>query len=191
MESNDKTDTSKEKSEPINVITKYFVPPAMTIYGQWGLTFGVFFMLLCMFVAILYIYISINYNDYYNRINIISNSNWFGRDPQTEFQKYISNTQADAIAVAMNNIKSSSDDIINTSNRINDSTSCLSNQVLTDIRDGSADVNTLGNVLKNQVFKLMDSVNNTISNIYMNLTTNGTSINTISSPNSNTPSPSS
>ena len=174
-------ENKKDKTETVEMLIKYFVPPTSQ-YGKWGLVVGVFFMLLFMFLSILYIYVSLNYNDYYNRINVISRSNWFGKNPQIEFQKYISNTQADAISSAMNNIKTSNDNIINSANRINDSTSRLSKQVLTDLPSQSKDANTLGNIMKTQVDRLINSVNNMISNIYVKSSDNVSSINVIVSP---------
>jgi len=177
--------TSTSSSEPINVITKYFVPPNSAQYSKWGLVFAVFIVLILMFGLILYIYVSLNYYDYYNRINVISNANWFGKNPQIEFQKYIANTQADVISNAMNNIKTSNDNIVNSANRINDRSSRLSKQVLTDVVSQSKDANTLGSMMRTQIDKLVNSVNNMISNVYVKSTTRGPSVNVIVSPANN------
>lgn len=170
----------EESEKPINVITKYFVPPTLSIYTEWGLMIGVLLMLPLMFGLILYTYVSLNYSDYYNRIAMMSHSYLFGRNPQSEFDKYVSNTQANAISTAMNNIKSSSDDIVNASNRMNDSSARIAKQMMVDIPNSQDENQNLGNVMQNQVSKLVHAMNNMVSNVYMSSVTSGPSLSAIS-----------
>jgi hypothetical protein len=75
----------------VNYVEKYFVPPTFNMYTTWSQAILVFIFLGFMFALVLYLYVYYNYNDYQTKISVIANAYLFGKNPQQEFQKYISN----------------------------------------------------------------------------------------------------
>jgi len=78
-----------------------------------------------MFISIGYLYVYTNLDQSQNRINVIANAYLFGKNPQQMFETYIKNAQAEAIAVAMNEIQSATNDLETTTNRLNNESTRL------------------------------------------------------------------
>jgi len=98
--------------------TKYFVPPDLTIFQMWGPMFMIFFFLGLLTIVLMWLYVYINFESYHDRITVLSLGNWFNHDPQASFEKYIQQSTQESIAAAMQDIRSSSNNIQSSVNRL-------------------------------------------------------------------------
>lgn len=136
----------------------YFIPPVLTTYLTWRETFIVLGFFGVMFLAIVYFYVYSNLNEYQNRISVISNATLFGQNPQQEFEKYIRNTQTEAVAAAMNDMRSSAENLNTSTYRLDDETKRLSKQVSVDIPNNNDKSNNLATSIQKNIDQVRDTV---------------------------------
>jgi hypothetical protein len=141
-------------SDSIGNISVYFVPPITTTYMQWGETGLIIFFIIGLFGLITYLYIYMNINDYQMRLNIMSYGSMFGFDPQEKFEKFITDTQAEAISVAMGTINKSTDTLNRAIGRMDDNSTRLTQRLASDNKTTSNAVDNLGKTIQDNVGKL-------------------------------------
>lgn len=151
-----------------NPIVKYFVPPETAQYMLWGQTTLVCLMLLVMFLVIGFLYVYSNFNAYQNRISVISNAALFGRDPQTMFETYIKNAQAESIANTMNNIQSETMALDTTTYRLNDEANRLLHTVDTDVPKKYTETNNLGISIQKNIAQIRDTLSKVFGTFVLN-----------------------
>ena len=66
----------------------------------------------------MWLYVYINFESYHDRIAVISLGNWFNQDPQASFQQYVQQSTQESIAAAIQDIRSSSNNIQTNVNRL-------------------------------------------------------------------------
>ena len=155
-----------------NAMVLYFVPPVMNSFMQWGETFMVLVFVLALFLTILLLYVYVNIDQYRTRICVISNAALFGQDPQAMFQYFIQNAQAESIATAVNNIKSTTEDINTTTYRLDDQSTLLQQRVANDVPASNAGSTNLGISIQKGLSQISDMISKLggafVLNNYMN-----------------------
>ena len=149
-------DNTKENLE--DVFIKYFIPPQDVQFTKWGQAIMVILLFGLMFIGILFAYIYANYTDYQNRISVITNAYLFGKDPQTQFEQYMKNSESELISSVMNNIQSTSNNLETVDARLNSGASRLSNEVQTEVPEKYAETNSLGISIQKNIANLRDTV---------------------------------
>lgn len=142
----------------IQSIEQYFVPPTNLGIMQWGQTFMVAISLVVMMGAILYIYVSINFAQFQDRISVISSAYLFGSTPQSTFNQFVKNAQAESLATVMNDIQSTTDRASIANTRLNDQASVLARQVAVDVPNSTAQTNNLGISIQKNIAQISDTL---------------------------------
>jgi hypothetical protein len=135
-------------------ISVYFVPPITTTYMQWGETGVTILFIIGLFGLITYLYVYMNINDYQMRYNIMTNGLLFGFDPQEKFRQFITDTQAEAISVALGTINTSTDTLNRAVGRMDDNSTRLTQKIAADNKTTSNAVDNLGKAIQENVGKL-------------------------------------
>jgi hypothetical protein len=135
-------------------ISVYFVPPITTTYMQWGETGLTILFIIGLFALISYLYIYMNINDYQMRYNVMTNGLLFGFDPQEKFRQFITDTQAEAISVALGTINTSTDTLNRAIGRMDDNSTRLTQKLAADNKTTSNAVDNLGKAIQENVGKL-------------------------------------
>jgi hypothetical protein len=161
----------------------YFIPPVMNNFMQWGETIMVIVFILALFFVILLLYVYVNLNEYKTRISVISNAALFGQDPQSMFQYYIKNAQAESIATAMNNIQTTTQDINAETYRLNDKSTLLSRQMANDVPSSNAESNSLGISIQKGISQIRDTISKLGGAFVLNNYMNKGAVQTTQSPN--------
>jgi len=161
----------------------YFIPPVMNNFMQWGETIMVIVFILALFFVILLLYVYVNLNEYKTRISVISNAALFGQDPQSMFQYYIKNAQAESIATAMNNIQTTTQDINAETYRLNDKSTLLSRQMANDVPSSNAESNSLGVSIQKGISQIRDTISKLGGAFVLNNYMNKGAVQTTQSPN--------
>tara|TARA_B000000557_G_scaffold259411_1_gene255213 strand:+ start:701 stop:1300 length:600 start_codon:yes stop_codon:yes gene_type:complete len=172
------------------LMIKYFVPPVTTMYMQWGETIMVIIFFLVMFVGLGYWYVYSNYSEYQNRIAVISNAYLFGKDPQMEFERYITNAQNNSLGAAVNNIQSATSEIVDESSRLNMTASRLANTVATDLPQSATETSNLGISILSNIAKLRDTISKLGGSFVLSNYIHDGAISTVKSPEQSSQSPS-
>jgi hypothetical protein len=146
--------TITPSSEINGNISVYFIPPITTMYMQWGETSLTIIFILGLFGLISYLYIYMNIHDYQNRLNVMTNGMFFGFDPQERFKKFITDTQAEAIAVAMGTINTSTDTLNRAIGRMDDKSTRLTQRLANDNKTTTSAVDNLGKMVQENAGKL-------------------------------------
>jgi hypothetical protein len=166
---NSSTTTSGKSS---NAMALYFIPPVINNFMQWGETVMILIFISSLFLAILLLYVYVNIDQYRTRISVISNAALFGQDPQAMFQYFIQNAQAESIATAVNNIKSTTQDINTTTYRLDDKTAILQQRVANDVPASNAGSTNLGISIQTGLSQISDMISKLggafVLNNYMN-----------------------
>jgi hypothetical protein len=163
----------------------YFVPPIMGTYMQWGQVFIIFLFIAALFISIIFLYIYVNVGDYQNRINVIANATVFGMNPQDKFQNFIKSTQAEALAAAMNNIQTTSDDINVNAYRLDDKAQRLEVQIKNDVTDDRSKIITdLGNSISDKINGVLTGIQTGLAKFTLNSSMKNGAITTTQSPSS-------
>jgi len=161
----------------------YFVPPITGTYMQWGQVFMIFLFIAALFISIIFIYIYINVNDYQNRINVIANATVFGMNPQDKFQSFIKSTQAEALAAAMNNIQTTSEDVNANAYRLDDKAQRLEVQIKNDVTDDrSKKITDLGNSISNTIGGVLAGIQTGLAKFTLNSSMQNGAVKTTQSP---------
>ena len=168
------------------LMIKYFVPPVTTMYMQWGETIMVIIFFLVMFVGLGYWYVYSNYSEYQNRIAVISNAYLFGKDPQMEFERYITNAQNNSLGAAVNNVQSATSEIVDESSRLNMTASRLANTVATDLPQSASETSNLGISILGNIAKLRDTISKLGGAFVLNNYIQDGAISTVRSPGQST-----
>jgi len=184
-----KTDSIPKITIPKITIPKnnsmiYFVPPVMNTFMQWTQTTLILIFIISLFAIILFLYVFANFDEYKTRINVISLASLFGRDPQAMFQYYIQNAQAESIATAMNNIQATTQNINNTTYRLDDQSTLLSRQMAKDVPDSNAKSNSLGRSIQKGIAQMQDTVSKLGGAFVLNNYMNKGAVQTTQSPKS-------
>jgi hypothetical protein len=157
------------KTQLVNPMEKYFVPPITGTFMQWGQTFMIFAFVAGMFLSIIYFYIRVNLDQYQNRISVIANATVFGLNPQEQFQKFIEDTQAEALTAAMSNIQTTSEDVNTNSYRLDDKTQRLTKQISMDItNDTGKKITSLGKTIGDTIGGILDNIKTGLSKFTLN-----------------------
>lgn len=164
------------------LMIKYFVPPVTTMYMQWGETVMVLVFFLVMFIGLGYWYVYSNYSEYQNRIAVISNAYLFGKNPQMEFERYITNAQNNSLGAAVNNIQSATSEIVDESSRLNMTASRLANTVATDLPKSASETSNLGISILGNIAKLRDTISKLGGAFVLNNYIQDGAISTVNSP---------
>lgn len=167
------------------LMIKYFVPPVTTMYMQWGETVMVLVFFLVMFIGLGYWYVYSNYSEYQNRIAVISNAYLFGKNPQMEFERYITNAQNNSLGAAVNNVQSATSEIVDESSRLNMTASRLANTVATDLPQSASETSNLGISILGNIAKLRDTISKLGGAFVLNNYIQDGAISTVISPGQN------
>lgn len=171
------------------LMIKYFVPPVTTMYMQWGETVMVLVFFLVMFIGLGYWYVYSNYSEYQNRIAVISNAYLFGKNPQMEFERYITNAQNNSLGAAVNNVQSATSEIVDESSRLNMTASRLANTVATDLPQSASETSNLGISILGNIAKLRDTISKLGGAFVLNNYIQDGAISTVKSPGQSSQSP--
>jgi hypothetical protein len=173
--------TNGTSSTSINPIV-YFIPPILTTYLTWKETLIILGFFGIMFLAIVYFYVYSNLNEYQNRISVISNAYLFGQNPQQQFEKYVQNTQTEAVVAAMNDMRSTAENLNTSTYRLDDQSKRLSKQVSVDIPNNNQKTNTLATSIQKNIDQVRDTVSKLMGTMVLqNYITDG-AIKTTQSP---------
>jgi hypothetical protein len=146
-------------SDNLGNISVYFVPPITTTYMQWGETGLIIFFIIALFGLITYLYVYMNISDYQMRLNVMTNGTLFGFDPQEKFKQFITDTQAEAISVALGTINTSTDTLNRAIGRMGDNSTRLTQRLANDNKTTSNAVDNLGKSIQENVGKLGGIIN--------------------------------
>jgi len=175
-------DTNKNINYEDNPLI-YFLPPVTNALMLWGESAIIVLFVLLLFFAIIMLYIYMNISNYQNSINLMANAYLFGYIPQEQFVKYIKNTQHEAIAAAMDNIQTNTENININANRLDDNTTRLSRQVLKDVMNQSnVKANKIGTETKGVISNLLDGIQKALENFNLARHVNGNTVTTTQSP---------
>lgn len=151
------SDASKKPIEKV-VPIMYFIPPVMSLYLKVKESIIILLFFGAMFLAIIYFYIYSNLNEYQNRISVISNAHLFGKNSQQQFEQYIKNTQAEAVTAAVNDIRSSTENLNTTAYRLDDQSNRLSKQTSVDIPNATEKTQSLAGYIQKNIEQVRDTV---------------------------------
>jgi hypothetical protein len=161
----------------------YFIPPVTNALMLWGESTTIVLFVLLLFFAIIMLYIYINISNYQNSVNLMANAYLFGYIPQDQFVKYIKNTQHEAIAAAMDNIQTNSENINVNANRLDDNTTLLSRQMSNDVMNKSnVKTNKIGNETKGMIGNMLDGIQKALVNFNLSRYVNGNTVATTQPP---------
>jgi hypothetical protein len=135
-------------------ISVYFVPPITTTYMDWGETGLTVLFIIGLFWLISYLYVYMNINEYQMRYNVMTNGLLFGFDPQEKFREFITDSQAEAISVALGTINTSTDTLNRAIGRMDDNSTRLTQKLAADNKTTSNAVDNLGKAIQENVGKL-------------------------------------
>lgn len=135
-------------------ISVYFIPPITTTYMQWGEAGLTIFFIASLFGLITYLYVYMNISDYQTRLNVMTYGSLFGFDPQKKFTEFITDTQAEAISVAMGTINTSTNTLNKAIGRMDDNSTRLTQRLAGDNKTTSNAVDNLGKSIQENVGKL-------------------------------------
>jgi len=141
-------------TDTIGNISVYFVPPITTTYMQWGEASLTIIFIISLFGLITYLYVYMNISDYQTRLTVMSYGNLFGFDPQKKFTEFITDTQSEAISVAMGTINTSTDTLNRAIGRMDDNSTRLTQRLAADNKTTSSGVDNLGKMIQDNVGKL-------------------------------------
>ena len=174
--------SSGTSGKGVNAMVLYFVPPVMNSFMQWGETFMILIFILALFVTILLLYVYVNIDQYRTRISVISNASLFGQDPQAMFQYFIQNAQVESIATAVNNIKSTTEEINTTTYRLDDQTTLLQQRVANDVPASNAGSTSLGISIQKGLSQISDMISKLGGAFVLNNYMNNGAVQTTQSP---------
>jgi hypothetical protein len=159
----------------------YFLPPVTNAFMLWGESITIILFVTLLFVVIILLYIYINMGNYQNSVNLMANAYLFGYIPQEQFVQYIKNTQYEAIASAMNNIQTNSENINVNANRLGDNTTRLSRQMSNDVTSQST-FNEVGKDTKTTVQNVLSGIKSALQKFNMSQYVNGNTVTTTQPP---------
>jgi hypothetical protein len=121
---------------------------------QWGEAGLTIFFIASLFGLITYLYVYMNISDYQTRLNVMTYGSLFGFDPQKKFTEFITDTQAEAISVAMGTINTSTNTLNKAIGRMDDNSTRLTQRLAGDNKTTSNAVDNLGKSIQENVGKL-------------------------------------
>jgi hypothetical protein len=126
---------------------------------QWGEASLIIFFIVALFGLLTYLYVYMNISDYQMRLNVMTNGLLFGFDPQEKFHQFITDTQAEAVSVALGTINTSTDTLNRAIGRMDDNSTRLTQRLAADNKTTTNAVDNLGKSIQENVGKLGGIIN--------------------------------
>jgi len=145
--------------ETLGNISVYFVPPITNAFMQWGEASLIIFFIVALFGLLTYLYVYMNISDYQMRLNVMTNGLLFGFDPQEKFHQFITDTQAEAVSVALGTINTSTNTLNRAIGRMDDNSTRLTQRLAADNKTTTNAVDNLGKSIQENVGKLGGIIN--------------------------------